>query len=309
MLVLHGSSVAFLRQFPPDWFEAVFVTPPWPSDMEHSALEAASGQFWKECFRVMRPGGNLVCFQATDDLGVVIRSCGFEVDGSRSPVILGSKGQGKSVPKLPCFLCITQGRDRVIEWLLRLLVVPGDQILGFFCSTLGALARAGGIEGVVQVEEDPGLAAFACGGLGLPFKSMDVVGDLLLSTEPDLVEWVLRDPSRTLHEVALALVDQEVVPDHEVIEAVAREFEVPDSSRVSRILQRASELIPVMGKKLLGRDGPGRITAILQEIPDRVRQAEKELTCDQVEEEVAKELVVGVIRALERRREAACLKS
>ena len=108
MKVLHGNNIDILKQYPDNYFDSIVTDPPYGLGKEPNAQElmkdwiekgyheiSGSGfmgkewdafvpqpNFWKESFRVLKPGGHILAFYGsrTYDWGVMaMRFAGFEV--------------------------------------------------------------------------------------------------------------------------------------------------------------------------------------------------------------------------------------
>ncbi|MDF2879495.1 MAG: hypothetical protein K0R54_52 [Clostridiaceae bacterium] len=84
--VICGDSKEVLKKYPDNFFHAIATDPPYEisfmqKDWDSTGI-AYDVDFWKECFRVLKPGGHLLSFSATSTyhkMATAIENAGFEI--------------------------------------------------------------------------------------------------------------------------------------------------------------------------------------------------------------------------------------
>ncbi|WCK57739.1 hypothetical protein PP175_27270 (plasmid) [Aneurinibacillus sp. Ricciae_BoGa-3] len=84
--IYHGNSKEILKTFPDNYFHSIVTDPPYEiafmgKEWDGTGI-AYDVDFWKECLRVLRPGGHLASFSATSTyhkMTMAIEQAGFEI--------------------------------------------------------------------------------------------------------------------------------------------------------------------------------------------------------------------------------------
>jgi len=112
--VIHGDCIEVMKGYPDNYFDSVVTDPPYGISFmnKHWDYDVPSIEIWRECLRVLKPGGHLLSFGGTrtyhrmacaiEDAGFEIRDIIAWVYGSGFPKSLNI---GKAVDKL-------QGNER-----------------------------------------------------------------------------------------------------------------------------------------------------------------------------------------------------
>lgn len=84
--IYHGDSKEVLKTFPDNYFHSIVTDPPYEIGFMGKGWDstgiAYDIEFWKECLRVLRPGGFLLSFSATSTyhrMATAIEQAGFEI--------------------------------------------------------------------------------------------------------------------------------------------------------------------------------------------------------------------------------------
>ena len=84
--IYHGDSKEVLKTFPDNYFHSIVTDPPYEIGFMGKGWDstgiAYDIEFWKECLRVLRPGGFLLSFSATSTyhrMAMAIEQAGFEI--------------------------------------------------------------------------------------------------------------------------------------------------------------------------------------------------------------------------------------
>ena len=82
--ILTGDSAEQLKQFPDNHFDSVVTDPPYGIEFLGKDWDKNTGatEVWRECFRVLKPGGHLLAFSAARTyhrLATNLEDTGFEI--------------------------------------------------------------------------------------------------------------------------------------------------------------------------------------------------------------------------------------
>jgi site-specific DNA-methyltransferase (adenine-specific) len=82
--IINGDNREVLKQFPDNHFDAIVTDPPYGIDFLGKDWDADTGSIetYRECFRVLKPGGHILAFSAArtyHHLAVSIERAGFEI--------------------------------------------------------------------------------------------------------------------------------------------------------------------------------------------------------------------------------------
>ncbi|PLS19695.1 hypothetical protein CVD28_04590 [Bacillus sp. M6-12] len=84
--IYHGNSKEVLKTFPDNYFHSIVTDPPYEIGFMSKGWDstgiAYDIEFWKECLRVLKPGGHLLSFSASSTyhrMAVAIEEAGFEI--------------------------------------------------------------------------------------------------------------------------------------------------------------------------------------------------------------------------------------
>ena len=82
--VKQGMNQDILKSYPDNHFDSVVTDPPYGIEFLGKDWDSNTGAIdtWKECFRVLKPGGHLLAFSAArtyHHLATNIENCGFEI--------------------------------------------------------------------------------------------------------------------------------------------------------------------------------------------------------------------------------------
>jgi hypothetical protein len=84
--IYHGNSKEVLKTFPNDYFHSIVTDPPYEIGFMGKKWDgtgiAYDVEFWKECLRVLKPGGHLLAFSSTSTyhkMASAIEEAGFEI--------------------------------------------------------------------------------------------------------------------------------------------------------------------------------------------------------------------------------------
>jgi site-specific DNA-methyltransferase (adenine-specific) len=81
----HGDNLATLKAYPDNTFDSVVCDPPYLIDFLNKGWDSSEGNFtplFKECLRVLKPGGHLLAFSAArtyHKLATMVENAGFEI--------------------------------------------------------------------------------------------------------------------------------------------------------------------------------------------------------------------------------------
>lgn len=84
--IIHGNSKEVLKTLPDNYFHSLVTDPPYEIEFMNKSWDgtgiAYDIDFWKECLRVLKPGGHLLSFSATSTyhkMATAIECAGFEI--------------------------------------------------------------------------------------------------------------------------------------------------------------------------------------------------------------------------------------
>ena len=82
--IYKGDSLEVLKTFPENTFDSIVTDPPYGLSFMGKKwdYDVPSVEVWKECFRVLKPGGHLLSFAGTRTyhrMAVNIEDAGFEI--------------------------------------------------------------------------------------------------------------------------------------------------------------------------------------------------------------------------------------
>ena len=83
-IVKQGMNQDILKSYPDNHFDSIVTDPPYGIEFLGKDWDSNTGAIdtWKECFRVLKPGGHLLAFSAArtyHHLATNIENCGFEI--------------------------------------------------------------------------------------------------------------------------------------------------------------------------------------------------------------------------------------
>jgi hypothetical protein len=146
--VIQGDCIEVMREFPDDTFTAIVTDPPYGLEFMGKGWDKVlpPTEVWRECLRVLRPGGHALIFGGTRTyhrLACAVEDAGFEV----RDCLMWLYGQG-----FPKSLDVSKAIDKR----------PGSEFHGEFKAALAAAREAAGLSRADLSERVVGTRSGAC---------------------------------------------------------------------------------------------------------------------------------------------------